>query len=348
MYIVIRAGGVGTRLWPVSRNAKPKQFHALISHKTMLQEAIDRVLDIVPPEQIIVSCNAQTEVVVRAELGAILEHNIIVEPALRDTAAAVGLETVLIAKRDPHAIIASLGSDHIIRDTKEFQRILQLAKKTVQAQPDHIVCIGITPHQPDTGYGYIELGEAPVEEVFTVRSFKEKPNEATARTFVQSGNYLWNANMFVWRADTLLQLYQQYMPKMYEILMIMQQQPDQIETLYPTLEKVAVDYAIIERTKKILAIPGKFGWNDIGDWARLKDELVSVEADNYSKGDHFDLGSKNTLVFSETDRFIATINTTNLIIIDTPDGLLVCDKFSSHKVKDVVEELKRRKRTNLL
>lgn len=348
MYVVIRAGGVGTRLWPISRNAKPKQFHALTSTKTMLQEAIDRIMDIVPPEQIMVSCNHQTETVVRAELGAILEHNIIVEPDLRDTAAAVGLEAVMVAKRDPHAIIASLGSDHIIRDAAEFQRVLQLAETTVAQRPDHIVCIGIQPTQPDTGYGYIELAKPQAGEVFQVASFTEKPNEHTARTFVQAGNYLWNANMFVWRADTLLQLYQQHMPKMYQTLLTIQQHPERLGELYPTLEKVAVDYAIIEKTKKILAIPGKFGWNDIGDWARLKDELVSAEADNYSKGDHLDIGSKNTLVFSETNRFIATINTTNLIIVDTPDGLLVCDKFSSQQVKEIVDQLKRRNRTDLL
>lgn len=348
MYAVIRAGGVGTRLWPISRNAKPKQFHALTSHKTMLQEAIERLLPVVPADRIMVSCNQQTEVVMRAELGAILEHNLIIEPQLRDTAAAIGLETIMVAKRDPQAIIASLGSDHIIRDTAEFQRVLQLAERTVMAQPDHIVCIGIPPTHPDTGYGYIELGEETNPEVFQVTSFKEKPNETLARTFVQSGRYLWNANMFVWRADTLLRLYQQHMPAMYAQLMAIQQQPERLGELYHQLEKVAVDYAIIERTKQILAIPGKFGWNDIGDWARLKDELVSTEADNYSRGDHFDLGSKNTLVFSETNRFIATINTTNLIIVDTPDGLLVCDKFSSQQVKAVVEELKRRKRNDIL
>ncbi len=348
MYVVIRAGGVGTRLWPISRNAKPKQFHALTSQKTMLQEAIDRVLDIVPPEHIMVSCNQQTEAVVRAELGAILEHNIIVEPDLRDTAAAVGLETIKVAQRDPQAIIASLGSDHIIRDTAEFQRVLRLAEATVTQQPDHIVCIGIQPSHPDIGYGYIELAAQQQPEVFQVASFKEKPDEQTARTFLQTGNYLWNANMFVWRADTLLKLYEQHMPEMYRTLLDVQRQPERLNELYPRLEKVAVDYAIIERAEKILAIPGKFGWNDIGDWARLKDELVSTEADNYSKGDHLDIGSKNTLVFSETNRFIATINTTNLIIVDTPDGLLVCDKFSSQKVKEVIAELKRRKRSDLL
>ncbi|MBI4406898.1 MAG: mannose-1-phosphate guanylyltransferase [Candidatus Kerfeldbacteria bacterium] len=348
MYAVIRAGGVGARLWPISRNAKPKQFHALTSQKTLLQEAIDRVLDLIPPEQVFVSCNSQTEAILRAELGAVLEHNIIVEPDLRDTAAAVGLETIMIAKHDPQAIIASLGSDHVITDSAEFQRILRLAETTIQAQPDKILCIGINPTQPDTGYGYIELGEPVTEEVYQVKSFKEKPVEAVAKQFLAAGNYLWNGNMFMWRADTLLKLFQQHMPAMYAQLCLIQEQPARLAEIYPQLEKVAIDYALIEKTKDILAIPGNFGWNDIGDWARLKDELVPIEADNYSKGDHFDLGSKNTLVFSETKRFIATVNTKDLIIVDTEDGLLVCDKFSSQQVKDIVEELKKRKRTALL
>lgn len=348
MHIVIRAGGVGTRLWPVSRNHKPKQLHALTGSKTMIQEAIERVLDVVAPEQIYVSCNSNTEAVVRAELGAILEHNLIVEPALRDTAAAVGLETVMIAKHHPDAIIASLGSDHVIKDTKEFQRILKLAEATIQEHPDHILCIGIKPTHADTGYGYIELADGLSDEVYNVRSFKEKPNEDVAKQFIAAGNYLWNANMFVWRADTLLKLYQAHMPAMYEQLMKIQAEPEQLGVLYPQLEKVAVDYAIIEKAEHILAIPGDFGWNDIGDWARLKDEMVAVEVENYSKGNHLDLGSKNTLVFSETNRLIATIGTTDLIIVDTGDALLVCDKYSSQKVKELVDQLKQQKRLGVL
>jgi mannose-1-phosphate guanylyltransferase len=348
MYVVIRGGGVGTRLWPISRNHKPKQLHALTSAKTMMQEAIDRVLDVVPAEQIYVSCNRSTEATIRTELGAILEHNLIIEPALRDTAAAVGLETIMIAKQHPDAIIASLGSDHTIKDTKEFQRILTLAEQTIAKHPDHILCIGVKPTCADTGYGYIELDQELSAEVFTVKSFKEKPNEAIAKQFLMAGNYLWNANMFVWRADTLLALYQQYMPDMYAQLLEIQAHPEQLDELYPKLEKVAVDYAIIERTNKILAIPGNFGWNDIGDWARLKDEMVHSEVENYSKGDHIDLGSKNTLVFSETNRLIATIGTTDLIIVDTGDALLVCDKYSSQRVKELVDQLKQQKRTNLL
>lgn len=348
MYIVIRAGGVGTRLWPISRLQKPKQLHALTTQKTLLQESIDRVLDITDIEHVYVSCNTQAESAIRQDLGAVLEHNLIIEPELRETAAAVGLETIMIAQKNPEAIIASLGSDHVITDTKEFQRILKKAETVIQEHPDHILCIGVTPTNPDTGYGYIELADTITEEVYHVASFKEKPNESTAKQFVDAGNYLWNANMFVWRADTILKLFKEHQPAMYEKLMRMQADPNTVSEIYPTLEKIAVDYAIIEKTNKLLAIPGNFGWNDIGDWGRLHDELADPETTNYSKGQHIDLNSSNTLVFSETNRMITTVGLENIVIVDTGDALLVCNKNESQEVKAIVDLLRKNGHSNLL
>lgn len=353
MYIVIRAGGVGTRLWPISRIHKPKQLHALTTPKTLLQESIDRVINIADSEHIFVSCNINAEVATRQSLSSIsdtnfLAKNIIVEPDLRETAAAVGLETITIAKKDPEAIIASLGSDHIITNTEEFQRILKQAEAVIQEHPDHILCIGVTPTTPDTGYGYIELADAITNEVYHVTSFKEKPNEATAKQFLDAGNYLWNANMFVWRADTILKLFAEHQPAMYAKLMDMQAHPETIPEVYPTLEKIAVDYAIIEKTNKLLAIPGNFGWNDIGDWGRLLDELADPHTTNYAKGNQVDIDSKHTLVLSETKRIIATIGLENIVIIDTEDALLICDKNRTQDVKAIVEELRKTGQTGVL
>lgn len=348
MYVVIRAGGVGTRLWPVSRSQKPKQLHALTGTNTLLQDSVDRVRAIVQPEQIYVSCNRETEATIRAELKDISPDNIIIEPAMRDTAAAVGLETLIIAKQHPDAVIASLGSDHVIVDNQEFQRVLQLAEDVITQNPESILCIGVKPHHPDIGYGYIELGKAISNEVFEVTSFKEKPTEEVAQRFIDAGNYLWNTNMFVWRADTLLNLYKHYQPAMYDQLMRIDQEPESINELYPQLEKIAIDYAIIERAEHILAIPGTFGWNDIGDWARLKDEMSSSPQDNYAKADHLDVDSENILVYSDSSRLIATIGLHDVIIVDTEDALLVCHKSRSQDVKSIVERLKKDKRDQLL
>ncbi|MDP3970335.1 MAG: sugar phosphate nucleotidyltransferase [bacterium] len=347
MYIVIRAGGVGTRLWPVSRTAKPKQLHALTGTDTLLQMSIDRVLDMEAPDHIYVSCSKTTEKNLKEELVGIPDENVIIEPALRDTTAAVGLETIIIAKKDPTAVIASLGSDHVITDKAEFQRILKLAEKVINDKPDHILCIGIAPDAPDTGYGYIELGAETEAEVYEVKSFKEKPDQDTAQEFVHAGNYLWNANMFVWRADTVLDLFKEHQPEMYKQLMSIQDDPSSLETEYPKLEKVAIDYAIIEKTSKILAVPGKFGWNDIGDWSRLKDEL-SNSNESHVNAEHLDIDSQNILIHSNTDRLIATIGLKDIIIVDTDDALLVCDKSQSQEVKKIVEELKKGNKKHLL
>lgn len=351
MHIVIRAGGVGTRLWPVSRSTKPKQLHALVGDKTLLQQSVDRVLDIAQVDDVYISCNADTAEKIQSEVANVRNENIIIEPALRDTAAAVGLETVMIAKDDPNAIIASLGSDHIIRDTKEFQRILLLAEKAITEQPESILCIGISPEGPDTGYGYIELDAEISPEVFSVKSFKEKPDMATAQGFIDAGNYLWNANMFVWRADTLLKLFEQYQPEMYAKLMQIQENPEAISEIYPTIDKVAVDYAIIENAPSILAVPGNFGWNDIGDWVRLKDELQADAAsttENIIKGNNVDESSTNIMVYSDTDRIIATIGLEDLIVVDTEDALLVCHKDRSQDVKEIVNRLKDSNQDNVL
>ncbi|MFH0818562.1 MAG: sugar phosphate nucleotidyltransferase [Patescibacteria group bacterium] len=354
MKIVIRAGGVGTRLWPISRENKPKQLHALLSSKTMLQEAIEKALKVCAPQDIFVSGNINSERVIRKDLGAVIENNLIIEPARRDTAAAIGLESIYISQADPKAIVASLGSDHAIKNEAEFVRLLKLGEKTIQANPQNILCLGIKPKYPDTGFGYIELNETVVPEVYTVKSFHEKPNVDKAIEFVEAGNYLWNANMFIWRVDTILDLYAKYLPDMYGKLMEIKnvigtdQEKNILEKIYPELEKIAVDYAIIEKASNILAIPADIGWNDIGDWARLKEQLSLQEADNIIKANHIGLDTKNTLVYSETDKLIATIGLENIIIVETDDALLVCDKYSSPQVKKIVDMLKEDKKNKYL
>ncbi len=341
MKIVVRAGGVGSRLWPVSRETKPKQLHALTSEKTMLQEAVERALEVVEPEDILVSGNKKCEQGLRDDLGAILESNLIIEPARRDTAAAVGLETILAGKDDPTTVIASLGSDHSIKNNEEFARLLKVGEEFLKENPDTLLCLGIKPTGPDTGYGYIEMGDKLTDEIFSVNSFKEKPELEVAKEFVGAGNYLWNGNMFMWRADTVLKLFEKHQPKMYAQLMEIQADPSKLETVYPEIEKVAVDYAILEHADKIAALPADIGWNDIGDWARLKEELQENKEDNIVRSkNHISRDDKDTLVFSETDRLIATIGLEDVVIVDTGDALFVAKKSQAQEVKKIVDELK--------
>lgn len=360
MKIVIRAGGVGSRLWPVSRQQQPKQFHALTSELTMLEEAIQRVLPVAPIEDIFISTNIDAAATVLSSRGAIPEQNVIIEPTRKDTAAAIGLESIAIRKRDPEAIVASLGSDHSVKRGKEFCRVLSIAEQFVKRHPDCIIPIGVRPSHPDVGYGYIECGEVIDTEdgknLWQVTSFKEKPDLKAAKEFVSQANYLWNANMFVWKVSTVLDLYARHLPEMYEQLLVIEKAlgtPDQqavIDDIYPKLEQIAVDYAIIEKAENIAAMAADIGWSDIGDWARLKDEVAEAEADNVVIGaEHINISTENSLIYtSRKGKIVATVHVENLVIVDTEDALLICDKYSSGKVKQVVEWLQEQKRDDLL
>lgn len=360
MKIVIRAGGVGSRLWPVSRQAKAKQFHAFTSEETMLQEAIDRVNGLAAPEDMYISTNTKSEELVRSQYSTIPNQNIIVEPARKDTAAAIGLESIVIRKHDPNAIVASLGSDHSIKHGDEFQRVLRIAEQFVTGHPEYMVAVGLRPTHADTGYGYIECGEVLQEidgsAIHNVNQFREKPDEVTAKQFIAQPNFLWNGNMFVWKVSTVLDLYEKHLPEMYAELLKIEaalgtsEEKAVIEEVYPQLEKIAVDYAIIEKTDKIAGMAADIGWNDIGDWARLKDELAQTEAENVVIGaELLDRDTSNTLVYSsEKGKKIATIGVENLIIVDTGDALLICDKYKSQEVKKIVEQLEENGNTEVL
>lgn len=359
MVIVLRAGGVGSRLWPVSREEKPKQFHALASTSTMLQDSLSRVRGMVSDEQVYVSTNAHSVAQVREQLPSIASQHIIIEPQRKDTAAAIGLESVIIAHEHPQAIVASLGSDHSVKRIDEFQRVLRVAERWVEQHPEYIVPVGIQPTHPDTGYGYIQCGSVLEQldghDVFAVKQFREKPDMITAKQFLSEGGYLWNANMFVWNVSTILSLYREHMPEMYAQLQEIAaalgtpEQDAVIARIYPLMQKIAVDYAIIEKAQHIAAVSADIGWSDIGDWARLKDERAHAEQDNVVIGaEHVAVDTRNTLIYSTTPKIVATIGVDHLIIVDTGDTLLVCDKYDSQSVKTVVDMLKERGHTDVL
>ena len=350
MKFVIRAGGVGARLWPYSRSGRPKQFHAMAGDRTMLQEAVERIAPIAARDDIFVSTGAAMAGLVREQLPHLPEDHLIIEPARRDTGPAIGLECALMEARFPGCTVASLGSDHFIGRADEFCRLLRVAEETINAHPDQLLVMGARPTRPETGYGYIrkgpELGEFAREPVYRVQQFTEKPDETRARTYLESGEYLWNINMFVWKAATMLDLIARFEPRMHQVLMRIKvaaasnRESEIIASEYPNLPAGAIDHQVIERADKVVALEAVMNWGDIGSWAALTDVLPADEEGNLISGEALMLDAKNNIVYGPRGKLLALVGVEDLVVIDTEDVLLVCSRSQSQRVKEVLERLK--------
>ncbi len=346
MYALIMASGQGTRLWPLSRAGKPKQFHPLISEKTLLRETYERVAKKFSPEQIYVAVTEQYYKIAKKELPEMLKRNFIVEPFTTGTAGTIGLATAVINQTDPEAAIVCLPSDHLMRDPTEFIKTLDFAEEIIAKFPKEIIQVGIKPSEPDTGLGYIEMGK--LEETggrfsaFRVKRFVEKPDLRRAKKFVASEKFLWNGGIYIFRTDFMLKLYEKYLPRTAAALsVIIKSQNGYRTTLeYKNIDQTSLDYGIIEKIKNILVIPADFGWSDIGSWGTLLDVLLAPgKTKIISKGHHFDVDSENCLVISD-NKFVATVGLKDIVVIDMPDALLVCDKNRAQEVKQIIDKLK--------
>ena len=350
MKFVVRAGGVGTRLWPYSRSSRPKQFHAMAGDATMIQDAVARLEPIAGPGDIYVSTGASMTGLVDEQLSQLDRGNLIVEPALRNTGPAVGLECALLEARYPGCTIASLGSDHYIGKGEEFCRLLQAAEAAVEAHPDFLFTIGVKPTRVETGYGYIHMGEqlcqSQGEAVHRVEEFKEKPTAEVAQQYLDSGEYLWNSNMFVWKARTVLDLFERFEPELHSGLMRIMAavgtdaEEETIAKEYPQLKAIAVDNAIIEPADKVATLEGDFDWGDIGSWAALTDVLKADGAGNLFAGQVLGLDSRNVTAYGPKEKVVALIGVEDLVVVDTADALLVCRKDQAQRVKEVLDQLK--------
>ncbi len=350
MKFVIRAGGVGTRLWPYSRALKPKQFHALAGPRTMLQESVERLESVAGPEDIYVSTGAQMVDLVRAQLPQLPLDHLIVEPALRNTGPAVGLECALLEARHPGCTIASLGSDHYIGKGAEFCRLLRVAEEAVERHPAYLLTIGVKPVRVETGYGHIckgaVLDRVQGEAVYQVEAFTEKPDAERARQYTESGHYLWNANQFVWKAATVLELFARFEPELHAGLMKIKAavgtagEAQVIAEVYPQLKSIAVDNAILERAPQVATIEGDLEWGDIGSWGPLTDVLPADGQGNLFAGQVLPLDTRGVTAYGPPGKLIALVGVEDLVIVDTPDALLVCRKDQAQRVREVMEKLK--------
>lgn len=350
-YLVLMAGGHGTRLWPVSREKKPKQVQPFMgSNETLLEQTFKRIIKKFPLENIYVTTTKSHLENIKKILPQIPLENYSVEPERKDTAAAIGLVAAIINKRDPEGIMTTINTDAYVGDKNEYIKIIKLAQKLSLREKDYTILIGINPTYPETGLGYIKMkrpfGEINGYEVFYGEKFVEKPDLKTAQRYLRRWEYLWNPALFTWTTAHLLSLYEEHLPKIYKRLIKIQKAIDTKEEKkvilreYSKMEKISIDYGILEKTKKLLVIPADFDWADIGHWRTIKDVLSKDVKDNLIKANHVGINSEGNLVYSSTSRLITTAGLKDMIIVDTEDALLVCHKSSAQDVKEIVEQLK--------
>lgn len=353
VYGVIMAGGGGTRFWPLSRQKRPKQLLNLSGKDLMINETIDRIHRFIDYEDIFIVTNqTQAEAMKQAVAGRVREENILSEPAARNTAACIGYAAEVIEKRYGSGIMCVFPADHYIKDEKEFGRIIEEGIREVESK-DCLLTIGITPTFAATGYGYIQY-EDDTQVSHKVLQFVEKPDSKTAEEYLAKGTYLWNSGMFVWKTGTILSEIKNYIPEVYSIIekigvaLNTEAEEEALQQLYPQIPKISIDYGVMERSKRVRCMPGDFGWNDVGSWDMLEAIHEKDEKGNIFLGEHFELDTTNSVVYSSTDKMIALIGVDDLVIVETEDALLVCNQQKAQDVKKVVEHLQESGREELL
>ena len=345
-YAVIMAGGTGTRLWPVSRQATPKQSLRLVGERTMFQSSIDRIIPLFGPHRILVVTGASHESSLSEQAPELSEGSFIIEPEGRGTAPCVGLAAVHLRRQDPGAVMAVLTADQVIQDATRFRSVLSVARDV--AQEGRLVTLGIRPRSPSTGYGYIEQG-ARLQAVsgypaYHVKQFTEKPDRETANRMVADGRYSWNSGMFIWRVDRILEEFRRQMPDLYSQLTTIEAAvgtagyEGTLADVWPQVRKETIDYGVMEGAADVVVIPADIGWSDVGSWASLAELLPSDEDENVIRGPHIGIDTQRTMVIGGR-RLIATVGVEDLIIVDTEDALLVCSRGREQGVREIVRQL---------
>lgn len=343
---LIMAGGRGERFWPKSRKSLPKQFLSLTDDgRTMIQLTVERIRPLIDLEDIYISTNRAYRGLVMEQLPGIPPENILCEPVGRNTAPCIGLGAVHIAKKYEDAVMMVLPSDHLIKYNQMFLNALKDGC-SIAEKGKNLVTIGITPDYPETGYGYIKfLPQQADGNAYAVERFVEKPDMETAKEYLESEEYLWNSGMFIWKVSTILDNMKSMLPDLHQGLFNIAEaigtdkQEMVLEKVFPELESVSIDYGVMEKAENIFILPGVFGWDDVGSWLAVERIQKSNESGNVVTGNIITINSKNNII-QGGKKLIAAVGLENLIIVDTEDATLICDKGSTPDIKLVLENLK--------
>jgi mannose-1-phosphate guanylyltransferase len=344
------AGGVGTRLWPLSKAEMPKQFLKLIGDKSLFQYTVKRLENHIDAENIFVVAGKNHVSLIQEQEPKIPISNIIVEPEGRGTAPCIGLVAVHLMNLSEDSVMIILPADHIIKEVNYFQNVIRAAVEV--AEKGHLVTLGIKPTNPATGYGYIESGDLLYNmsnfDVFRVDKFVEKPDKETAVKMLSRGNYSWNSGMFVWRVDSIMEEFKKQMPTLNNQLQKIGKHigtPEYskvLETCWENVPRETIDYGVMENAEDVAVIPVEFTWSDLGTWSSLKEWLESDENNNSVKGNHLGVMTSDSLIIGG-DKLIATLGVSGLVVIDTKDALLICNMDEDQKVREIVRAVEREK-----
>jgi mannose-1-phosphate guanylyltransferase len=354
-WAVIPAGGAGTRLWPVSRTAQPKFLLPLLGDRSLLQETAQRIGPLAPSSRTVVVCGPAHAAAVARQLPDLPGANLVIEPTPKGTGPAIGLAAALIARREPDAIMASFAADHDVRDEAAFVGAISVA--TEAAKAGWLVTIGICPTRPETGYGYVQrtdqqLVTTPDGAAYRVARFVEKPSLARAKAYVASGQFLWNASMFVWQVQAFLDELARFQPVLHAGLLRIADawetadREDVLAAVWTELPSSTIDQGVMEHAAHIAVVPAEMGWSDVGDWHGLS-LLLGGDDGNCVRGQFVQVRTTNSAVWSETERLVAMVGVDNVVVVDTPDALLIADRTRTQDVREIVSMLTRLGRSDL-
>lgn len=353
LFVVIMAGGVGSRFWPRSKQKQPKQLIKIFGEDTLIQETAGRLDGFIQKENIYVITNQIQQELVIKQLPEIPKENIIAEPFGKNTAACIGLASILIHSKCKDAVTIILPADHLIRDKEGFKETIMKAANFVNSS-DGLVTIGIKPTRPETGYGYIQFIDDEVSDsIYKVQTFAEKPNLLTAKRFVESGDFLWNSGMFIWRTETILNEISIHLPELYEGLLKIEQAigknyfEEVLKNVYGQLINVSIDYGIMEKSSKVFLTKSDFSWSDVGSWEEVYQLSQKDKNGNSHNGDVYTEKTLDSYIYSPK-KFTAIVGLENIIVIDTDDALLICNRDNAQDVKHIVEHLKLNNKDDLL